>query len=122
MKDELIKKENKIKDDEIVIKRNTKDNIIEKEKENFLFGKKQFDYDNKFYSSYYMFSEKNKNKKGYEIILYTHQIEKGLSHFELRPFGKDAIKNLINCLKEYISYNNYENDFSFINGINSLKE
>ena len=45
-----------------------------------------------------------------------------MSHFKLRPFGQKKIFSIINLLKKDIKYNNYQNDFSFINGINILRE
>ena len=59
---------------------------------------------------------------GYIIILNSHLIEKKLSCFNLKKFGKNTIKSLIKLLKKDLIYDNYPNDFSFINGINILRE
>jgi nitroreductase len=68
-------------------------------------------------------SEDNKgNGNSYNIILNTHTLEKGLSHFDLRPFGKKKIQIIIGLLKKQLDIENYEKLFSFINGINSLRE
>lgn len=48
-------------------------------------------------------------------------MEKGLSHFELRPFGQGRIDIIIDLLKTELEYENSTNHFSFINGINSLR-
>lgn len=69
-----------------------------------------------------MFSIENMSKIGYKIIIYCHSIEKGLSHFIIRPFGKNKILYIINLLKLSLKYPNYENKFFFINGINILRE
>ena len=52
----------------------------------------------------------------------THTLEKGLSHFELRPFGRQKIRTIIDLMKKQTDFENYERLFSFINGINSLRE
>ena len=61
------------------------------------------------------------NGNGYHIMYISHVLEKGLSHFDLRPFGQKKIKFLIILLEKQISFNNYEKHFSFIIGINSLR-
>ena len=83
---------------------------------------KAYLYDMNFFKYNNMFSNESKNRIGYNIIYYTHGIEKGLSHFVLRNFGEKKIYSLINLLKKYLKFFNYENDFSFINGINILRE
>ena len=69
-----------------------------------------------------MFSIENMSKIGYKIVIYCHSIEKGLSHFILRPFGKNKILSIINLLKISLKYPNYENQFFFIDEINILRE
>lgn len=115
-----------------------KENIIENIKKqlnkmNSLFteGKKKFTsiereflYDKKFYLLNEMYASKDNegHGNGYNIIFNTHSLEKGMSHFKLRPFGKQKIKVIIDLLKKQLSFENYEKLFSFINGINSLRE
>jgi len=41
-----------------------------------------------------MFSSENTNKIGYFIIYQCHTIEKGMSHFKLRPFGQKKISSI----------------------------
>jgi nitroreductase len=139
---------NKKVKDRYLFKLQEKDNIIEtlKEKLNninshFIEGKKneadkeqktekeasiekEYLYDKNFYISYRMkgFKDNKGNGNGYHIILKSHTLEKGFSHFNLRPFGQKKIKIIINLLKKQINFNNYENLFSFIIGINSLRE
>ena len=115
-----------------------KENIIENIKDQlnninsqFINGKKtmssierEFLYDKNFYMLNEMYASKdnNGNGNGYNIIFNTHSLEKGLSHFDLRPFGKKKIKLIIDLLKKQLIFENYERLFSFINGINSLRE
>ena len=81
-----------------------------------------FSYDKEFFNNNFMFSSEDINKIGYFIMYQSHTIEKGMSHFKLRPFGKKKILSILNLLKKDLKYNNYQNDFSFINGINILRE
>ena len=50
---------------------------------------REFLYDKNFYMFNEMYASKdnNGNGNGYNIIFNTHSLEKGLSHFDLRPFG-----------------------------------
>ena len=85
---------------------------------------REFLYDKNFYMLNEMHAPKDNkgNGMGYNIIFHTHTLEKGLSHFELRPFGKQKIKIIIDLLRKQLGSENYEKLFSFINGINSLRE
>ena len=83
---------------------------------------KEYLYDKSFYSINNMYSKESLNKLGYSLIFLTHTIEKGLSHFELRPFGKGKIKSIIQIINSELKYQNFSNHFSFLNGINSLRE
>ena len=82
---------------------------------------KEFLFDYNFYLKNSNNQVKNLNSLGYAIIFHCHTLEKGLSHFELRPFGKEKISIIINLLKEELKYETHLNHFSFINGINSLR-
>ncbi|KAG4097257.1 Nitroreductase [Neocallimastix lanati (nom. inval.)] len=86
------------------------------------FLDKEYFYDKNFYNKYNMVSNETFNKLGYSLIFQTHSLEKGLSHFKLRPFGKEKIKAIIRILKAELKYNNHERHFYFINGINALRE
>ena len=83
---------------------------------------KEYEYDKNFYELNNMSAGENLNKLGYALLWSTHTVEKGLSHFELRPFCKDKIEEIIKILNSAKKYANYEKDFSFINGINTLRE
>ena len=93
-------------------------------KKKFTYIEKEFLYDKNFYMLNKMYASKDNkgNGNGYNIIFNTHSLEKGLSHFKLRPFGKNKIRIIIGLLKKQLSFENYERLFSFINGINSLRE
>ena len=62
------------------------------------------------------------HKLGYSIGILSHTIEKGLSHFILRPFGEKKIDSLMYVLNNELKYEKHEEHFSFLNGINSLRE
>ena len=104
-----------------------KEEIKEKEEKE---GKKksgidrEYEYDIKFYKENSMYSSANLdlNRLGYSIVLHTHTLEKGLEHFNLRPFGKRKVHIIMDLLKKELKFKNHETDFSFINGINSLRE
>ena len=119
---QLLEKENIIEN--IKEQLNNKNYQTIKGKKNLAYIEKEFLYDKNFYILNEMYASKDNkgNGNGYNIILNTHTLEKGLSHFELRPFGKQKIKIIINLLKKQLSFENYEKLFSFINGINSLRE
>ena len=94
------------------------------EKKKFTSIEREFLYDKKFYTlnEMYAFKDNKGNGNGYNIIINTHTLEKGLSHFDLRPFGKQKVRIIIDLLKKQLDFENYERLFSFINGINSLRE
>ena len=85
---------------------------------------REYEYDIKFYKENNMYSSANLdlNRLGYSIVLYTHTLEKGFEHFKLRPFGKRKIHIIMDLLKKELKFKNHEKHFSFINGINSLRE
>lgn len=57
-----------------------------------------------------------------EIMYFTHQIEKGLSHEQFRKgFGEVPIKNLVISLKKIRSFPNWEQDDFYQNAISALK-
>ena len=124
------------KNSEIQILKNQLDNIYFTQpkqnqlKENQILNKTEkldiidavYLYDKNFFRKNNMFSNEDKNRIEYNILYYTHAIEKGLCHFTPRKFGKKKIKPLIELLNKYKQYKDYENDFSFLNGINILRE
>ena len=83
---------------------------------------KEYLYDKDFYKKYNMGTEESLNKLGYESIIHTHTLEKGMEHFELRPFAVEKTRYIMSLIKRESKYENYENKFAFINGINCLRE
>ena len=83
---------------------------------------KEYLYDKDFYKKYNMGTEESLNKLGYESIIHTHTLEKGMEHFELRPFAVEKTRYIMSLIKRESKYENYENKFALINGINSLRE
>ena len=84
--------------------------------------KKEFLYDYNYYKSNNMNISRDLNSLEYSLIITGHTLEKGFSHFKLRPFGIKIINNIIYLLKKETKYEKHEKLFSFINGINLLKE
>jgi hypothetical protein len=37
-------------------------------------------------------SKEDLNRLSYKLVFHAHTLEKGLEHFELRPFGKKKLK------------------------------
>ena len=122
MKSKLLEKENEINDmkRQLNTENNEKDNLNEKISSSTSLNK-EFLYDYNFYLNNSN-NQDNLNKIGYMLLFHTHTLEKGLSHFELRPFGQKKIKMIIGLLKDELKYENHINHFSFINGVNSLRE
>ena len=83
---------------------------------------KEYLYDKNFYKKHNMGTETSLNKLGYESIIHTHTLEKGMEHFELRPFAVKKTEYIMSLIKRESKFENYRNTFAFINGINSLRE
>ena len=81
----------------------------------------QYLYDKNFYNKYNMYTDSTLNKLEYETILHTHTLEKGMEHFDIRPFAVEKITYIINLIRRQSKFENFKNKFSFINGINSLR-
>ena len=98
--------------------------LSRKTEKNLSSTEREYLYDINFFMSYKMFASLDNKGNGlsYSIIFNTHTFEKGLSHFDLRPFGEKKIETLIDLLKKQQNFKNYKRLFSFINGINSLRE
>lgn len=66
--------------------------------------------DRLFFLHNYIFSKNTNKKSEYNIMLSIHQLEKGMTSSNLRPFGLDKVKNIINIIKtnpSIIDENNY---------------
>ena len=83
---------------------------------------REYYYDKNFYRIHNMETEKTLNKLGYESIIHCHTLEKGMEHFELRPFAVQKTEHIMNIIKLESKFENYKNTFAYINGVNSLRE
>lgn len=66
--------------------------------------------DRKFFLKNFIFSKKSLRKNEYNIMLSIHQLEKGMTSSDLRPFGVSKIENIIGIINrcpEIIDCNNY---------------
>ena len=128
LKKKIIEKDNEIekkRNENIMLK--LKESMLKNRKEEIKFEpkkpiEKQFLYDYNYYISNNLNFSRDLNSLEYSLIIAGHAIEKGFSHFNLRPFGIKKINQMIYFLKKETKYGNYEKLFSFINGINILKE
>ena len=82
---------------------------------------REYLFDKEFYKKYNMNSESNLNKLGYETVIHDHTLEKGMEHFELRPFAVQKTAYIIDLIRRQTKYEGFENKFAFINGINTLR-
>ena len=96
------------------------ENAVHERRVNLL--EKEYIYDKDFYKKYNMRTNITLNKLGYDAIIKTHALEKGMEHFEIRPFGKNKTGEIMEIIKKESNFENYENKFSFINSINSLRK
>ena len=83
---------------------------------------REYNYDIYFYKRHNMYSNATLNSLGYESIIHTHTLEKGMEHFELRPFAVKKTGYIMSLIRRESKFENYKNTFAFINGINSLRE
>ena len=83
---------------------------------------REYNYDINFYKRHNMYSNATLNSLGYESIIHTHTLEKGMEHFELRPFAVKKTGYIMSLIRRESKFENYKNTFAFINGINSLRE
>ena len=83
---------------------------------------REYLFDKDFYKQHNMGTNATLNKIGYELVIHCHTLEKGMEHFELRPFAVKKTSYMMNLIDRHTKYEGYENKFSFINGVNSLRE
>lgn len=84
------------------------------------FGR-EYSYDRKFFAKNYSHSTPTKAKIGYNMLLISHSLEKGMSNKNPRHFGTAKVDELIKLIREYEAYGDYENDSDFVNAINVLR-
>lgn len=86
--------------------------------------KNAYDIKHSFYNDRVLFSknwiesEENDTKRGYNIILLVHSLEKGMTSKEPRCFGFEKIKTIVDKLEKY---NKSNIDFAYILGVNCLR-
>ena len=95
---------------------------IEESKKKLTRLQQEYLFDSNFYIENNMRAKEDLNRLGYNIIFTTHTLEKGMSHFVLRPFAEKKTEHIINLLKLTMKYEGFRTHFAFINGINSLRE
>lgn len=82
---------------------------------------REYSYDQKFFTKNYSHSAPTKAKIGYNMLLISHSLEKGMSNKNPRHFGAAKVDELMKLIRDYESYGDYENDFDFVNAINVLR-
>lgn len=82
----------------------------------------EYNKDKKQFIKYYMDSGSSKEQLEYKIIFYSHSLEKGMTHDNLRPFGEKKIRILLDSIKEYLSLNYDINSTAYQIGYNILKK
>lgn len=89
----------------------------------FLYKSLDFFKDKKFFLKNYMYSKPRTQKKiEYDILFEIHKLEKGFAVTkDLRPFGFDKVKKIIDDIEEYES-NKYEISFAYNMAYSSLAE
>lgn len=78
----------------------------------------EFYKDKHFFLKNYMYNENTLNKICYSLIFEVHKLEKGMTSNDLRPFGKDKVKKIIDLIKKNQNLN--KNIFSYNLSINCL--
>lgn len=88
--------------------------------EKMLFDK-EYRYDRNFFIKHYSHSKENKNKLGYNMLLISHSLEKGMSNKKPRRFGAAKTAELMSMANKYVQYGDFQKDFAFVNSINVLR-
>lgn len=81
----------------------------------------QYRYDKKFFMDNFSHSSENQKKIGYNMLLISHSLEKGMSNKKPRRFGVEKVEKLMELIGKYVSYGNYEDQYDFICAINALR-
>ena len=72
---------------------------------------REYSYDQKFFTKNYSHSAPTKAKIGYNMLLISHSLEKGMSNKNPRRFGVAKVDELMKLIREYEAYDDYKNDF-----------
>lgn len=94
--------------------------LVEKAHKKVLF-EREYKYDKKFFKKNFSHSDETKNKLGYNMLLISHSLEKGMSNKAPRRFGAAKVTELIKMVKRYASFSDHDKDFAFVNSINVLR-
>ena len=83
---------------------------------------REYKYDRRFFEENYSHSRSgSRGKDGYNMLLISHSLEKGMSNKSPRRFGVSKAQELMNFINKYSKYDNCEDDFAFINAVNVLR-
>ena len=104
-----------------MIKKNIKKLPFAKQAITSLKFHREYSYDQKFFRKNYSHSAENQNKIGYNMLLISHSLEKGMSNKNPRHFGAAKVDELMKLIRKYEAYGDYENDFDVVNAINVLR-
>ena len=96
--------------------------IKEEPKKKLTHLEQEYLYDTNFYIKNNMHSAEDLNRLSYELVIITHTLEKGMSHFDLRPFAQEKTKSIMRMLKNAMKYDGYKKDFGFLHSISGLRE
>ena len=88
---------------------------------NKIFFDAQYRYDKQFFERNFSHSSENQKKVGYNMLLISHSLEKGMSNYKPRRFGVEKVKKLMKLIDKYASYGSYENQYDFVCAVNVLR-
>ncbi|HEM3617374.1 TPA: nitroreductase family protein [Streptococcus suis] len=74
-----------------------------------------------FFVRNYSNSKEEINKIGYNILLITHSLEKGMASEKPRVFGKKKIVDLLQLLNSYVEKGGNVDDYPFVTGVNAVR-
>ena len=81
----------------------------------------QFKYDKRFFKANYSHSNATQGKIGYNMLLISHALEKGMSNRNPRRFGISKVKELMRLVKQYVAYGNSTEQYDYICAVNVLR-
>lgn len=103
-----------------MIKKFLKRSFLVNIKNNY-YIKKAYKSDYELFKKNWIYSKTNNIKRGYNIILEVHSLEKGMTSEKPRKFGVSKVNNIMKLIDDYELSNNSNIDFAYILGINALK-
>lgn len=74
-----------------------------------------------FFKHNYSYSNEIANKIGYNILLLSHSLEKGMGSENPRVFGKEKMTDLLQLLDCYIKNGGSTDSYAFITGVNTVR-